>query len=563
MINSRFSNLVYRIIGKPEIIHDEYSSIMNKALDEIDSFTDPSKFFELEVGNQILSRIENSDEAVRALSTLLDNGRFKIIILDEALKPIYNNNSAKKTLESLKSQAEKNVLNASLIQAIKSALTSPTNKQSKLIDSDSLIPLNYKLNSDEKSDQQIYLKTVTNTTNSNDNKKSNFHLLLVLDQTQKNALNPQLVAKYQLTQKEQNVLIGLIHGSSIKEIAANEFVSDNTIKTHLKSLFRKTDTKSQTQVVGLILTHESQVLDSYFNSGTGIAELNRNDSPDKTIELSGGDIITYREYGPCDGDVVIVFHNSYGSRLMIPNDYHEICQRTNRRVIIPDRPGHGKTPYIKGHPNQWYQLLTEMIDILKIQQYDVIGAVLGCPLAIHFASHADSRLKRLTLSSPFLINEKSDTKHLIGILAPAQMLVKGSIKFAKQVYELWLKSVTLNLGTDYRNMLESGVGSAEREKFERDGTIELMVDTFREASAETLKGLSNEMVFCLTPCGIDLSKITIPVDLWWGTEDLRFAREGVEKIAAELPNSTLHIKKGYSEHLYFALFEEMLEKKQS
>jgi len=162
------------------------------------------------------------------------------------------------------------------------------------------------------------------------------------------------------------------------------------------------------------------------------------------------------------------------------------------------------------------------------------------------------------MTSPFLVNTYDDTKHLMGILSPAQMLVKGSVRFAKQVYELWLKSVTLNLDTHYRNMLESGAGPAEREKFQREGTIDIMVNTFREANATTLEGLSNEMVFCLSPRDIDLSKITIPVELWRGTEDHRFQLEGVENLAKQLPNSELFIKEGYSEHLYYALFEDLI-----
>jgi len=65
MPNSRFSSLVYRIIGRPEVIHEEYSNILNSALQEMDLFTDPSHFAEMEIGHQILNRIENSDDAAQ------------------------------------------------------------------------------------------------------------------------------------------------------------------------------------------------------------------------------------------------------------------------------------------------------------------------------------------------------------------------------------------------------------------------------------------------------------------------------------------------------------------
>jgi len=555
MINSRFSNLVYRIIGKPEVIHDEYSEILNSALQELDLFTDPSNFAELEIGHEILNRIENSDDAIKALSALLDHGRFKIIILNEELRPIYNNNNAKKLLNRLTSSNDNRKLNSSLIQAINTCLETEKLKDDNT--SEELSLLNYL----DQEKQQIYLKTVINQKNINDKKGSYFQFLLVLDDSKRNPLNSQLLEKYQFTQKEQQILIGLIHGSSVKEIAANEFISENTVKTHLKSLYRKTNTKSQTQIVGLMLSHESQIFDSYFNSDINFLGNQNNNSEDKSVTLNNGHEIVYRDYGPSDGDVIIVFHNGYSSRLMIPYNHQEICKKTNRRVIIIDRPGYGKTKFIKGHPDEWHLFLNEFIDHLNIESYDVLAAILGCPLAIKFASQADHRLKRLILSSPLLVNEEQDNKYLLGILAPSQKIVKGSSRFAKQAYELWLKSVTLNLSTNYRGMITSGVGSRELEKFEREGTVDLIVDTFREAASNTLKGISNEMVFSLTPCNIDLSKITIPVDLWWGTEDARYTREGIEKMANDFPNANLHIKEGFTEHIYYALFEQMINPK--
>ena len=289
MINSRFSNLVYRIIGKPEVIQDEYAEILNTALEEIDLFTDPSNFAEMEIGNQILSRIENPDSAIKALSALLDNGRFKIIILDNELRPIYNNKNAKNLLKQFISTHDNNKLNTKLITAIESCLN---NKKESVNQTEELNPLNY-LGPD---DQPVYLKTVINQSDKNDNQATSFQLLLVLDQSKQNPLNPQLLNKYQLTHKEQRVLINLIHGSSVKEIANNEFISENTVKTHLKSLFRKTETKSQTQIVSLILSHESQILDSYFNNKSELSSLDHHQVPDKTITIKNHKI-SYKDYG--------------------------------------------------------------------------------------------------------------------------------------------------------------------------------------------------------------------------------------------------------------------------
>ena len=107
-------------------------------------------------------------------------------------------------------------------------------------------------------------------------------------------------------------------------------------------------------------------------------------------------------------------------------------------------------------------------------------------------------------------------------------------------------------------MLQTSFGSAERALFENHNTINLMVDGFREGSSKSLDGIATEMVFALSPRKLDLQAIKIPVELWWGSEDNRVTLEGVEKLAAALPNSTLRVCEGYSEHIYYAKFAEIL-----
>jgi len=63
-----------------------------------------------------------------------------------------------------------------------------------------------------------------------------------------------LVETFDLTRAEAGVTVSLINGLSPKEIADTKSVSMNTIRTQLKSIFRKTGTNSQTDLVRLLLT---------------------------------------------------------------------------------------------------------------------------------------------------------------------------------------------------------------------------------------------------------------------------------------------------------------------
>ena len=556
MENSRFSTLIYRIIGKPDRWHDDYIDIMHQVLDETESFDDPANFSELEIGDQILSRIRGTNDALTAFNTLLNESRFKMIILDEGLVPIYHNQNAIELFSEVidpNLKSDQTALKPSLKLQLKETLEAlEDSKQNQLV----------ALKAFDGNNDQIYLRCINNRAGTS-SEDSTFYLLLVLDQRrQQESLNSEFVSHYDLTEKEQRVMLKLIHGRNVKETAAELFVSENTVKTHLKSLFRKTDAKSQADVVRLALTHESQVLDSYFDTSSGLSRAVGHDHQDKFVTLKNGLEIAYREYGPSNGDPVVVCHNGYGCRIMVPVGHQEVLLKLNKRLIIPDRSGTGMTAFKNGHPESWTENFGEFVEALELERYEILGAVMGSVFALLHAVEADERLQKVHLASPVFVNSRKDMDYLIGIFAPSVRLVRASKRFAREIYELWLKSVTMNLGVHYRSMLEESLGSAERAKFQKQGKLEttltLMVDCFKEGASRTLEGISNDMVFCISPRGVDLSKVTVPVEIWWGTEDNRINQKGVESLASQLSNANVRIHEGYSEHIYYGLFEEIL-----
>ena len=59
---------------------------------------------------------------------------------------------------------------------------------------------------------------------------------------------------YGLTASEAKVLQSLVQGKSLEDMARDFKVSINTLRTHLKSIFRKTDTKRQSELLSLVLS---------------------------------------------------------------------------------------------------------------------------------------------------------------------------------------------------------------------------------------------------------------------------------------------------------------------
>jgi DNA-binding CsgD family transcriptional regulator len=83
-------------------------------------------------------------------------------------------------------------------------------------------------------------------------------LLLIYDPEARPSIEPALLESlFKLTSSEAVIAARLAQGRSVAEIAAERRCSEDTVRTHLKALFRKTDTNRQAELVQLILSTQS------------------------------------------------------------------------------------------------------------------------------------------------------------------------------------------------------------------------------------------------------------------------------------------------------------------
>ena len=61
----------------------------------------------------------------------------------------------------------------------------------------------------------------------------------------------QLIAN-PLTQKEFDVLKSLYEGKTNQQLADEQFVSVNTVKTHIKNIYEKLDTHTRSETIALL-----------------------------------------------------------------------------------------------------------------------------------------------------------------------------------------------------------------------------------------------------------------------------------------------------------------------
>jgi two-component system, response regulator PdtaR len=78
----------------------------------------------------------------------------------------------------------------------------------------------------------------------------NFSKFMLPVELNRDNLN-QLIAN-QLTQKEFDVLKSLYEGKTNQQLADEQFVSVNTIKTHIKNVYEKLDTHTRSETIALL-----------------------------------------------------------------------------------------------------------------------------------------------------------------------------------------------------------------------------------------------------------------------------------------------------------------------
>jgi two-component system nitrate/nitrite response regulator NarL len=71
------------------------------------------------------------------------------------------------------------------------------------------------------------------------------------DAERNNGDDPDPAALVELTKREMEVLIGMSHGRSNSQIGADLFLSEDTVKTHARRLFRKLGASDRAQAVAM------------------------------------------------------------------------------------------------------------------------------------------------------------------------------------------------------------------------------------------------------------------------------------------------------------------------
>lgn len=82
-------------------------------------------------------------------------------------------------------------------------------------------------------------------------------VVLVIEPSRPAEILPLVVASYGLTRREREVLSEMSNGQSTAEIARGLFISEHTVRDHIKSILAKTGTNSRGELMSLLFQHRA------------------------------------------------------------------------------------------------------------------------------------------------------------------------------------------------------------------------------------------------------------------------------------------------------------------
>lgn len=257
-------------------------------------------------------------------------------------------------------------------------------------------------------------------------------------------------------------------------------------------------------------------------------------TPSFTVRLTDGRVIAVEEYGNSAGLTVLYFHGWPASRLeagLIPD--------LPVRLMALDRPGYGRS---SPHPGRtlldWPRDVAEVADRLSLERFHVVGLSGGAPFAVACAYALPQRVRGAALVCPVppahgVDPRASGVGHLFR-LGRHPVLAHRLFSMARPLLRRRVITPSTVVG--------GSLPAADRECLDRQ-TLSGLARAWREGIGRSVQGALSDTGIYARDWQVPLGEITVPVDLWHGSEDSLIPLHALAPLEA-VPGLRLHVVPG-------------------
>lgn len=277
------------------------------------------------------------------------------------------------------------------------------------------------------------------------------------------------------------------------------------------------------------------------------------------IDVADGGVLCFDDVGDPAGAPVVYLHGTPDSRrARHPDD--SLAAAAGVRLLAVDRPGYGGSTF----RGDLAPALQELLDGLGVERTAVLGWSGGTFDALR------------TAVSPTLAG-RITALHLVGALVPLDAYTDPEVRLAgagrldliemaesmpADVLAAEVAPMMAPYPCDRDLALEHQRHSRESAEQARlaavPGAVGQMGDSLVEAVCDGLAGVEADVAAQIRPLGLDLTTLTTPTYLWYGSDDPTTPPAFGRWYAAQLPNAALQVVPDAGHFLPFTHWDQLL-----
>lgn len=368
---------------------------------------------------------------------------------------------------------------------------------------------------------------------------------------------------YGLTSAEMSVAVHLAQGKQLPEVAAERDVTIATIRTQIKSIKKKTNSRDIPAIVRLLCGFAAGMATS-SQLARAIGSVLKDATPFKSsaeIILTDGRKMSYVEQGNPDGIPVIMIHNMpYGVEL--PQNAIAAANRMNLRIIAPYRPGFGNSDDLKDIDLE--QLLDhvaadirELLNQLGIAEAVIVGQTIGAVFALRFA-----RLYPRSVSSLFAISRAPMWREEWAARTPKrQRFILGLAKHMPQLLPLVMRATVAFMDTGHTKKLVLSLcqnSAADMQALKNPEILELMVKGCEEGLKQGVEAFCQDSLLAILDFSEEAKLLETPFHILHGDLDQIVDISQSEYFAETVPDTTVEIVRGAGQLLIYSHWDYVL-----
>jgi pimeloyl-ACP methyl ester carboxylesterase len=268
---------------------------------------------------------------------------------------------------------------------------------------------------------------------------------------------------------------------------------------------------------------------------------------DHVVRLADGRHLRYLDLGDPDGLPVLSCHGGLSSRLdVLPAA--DTAKARGLRLVAPDRPGVGGSDREPERSLlEWPSDVVELTEQLGITRFAVMGWSLGGPYAMACAWALAHQVSALAVIAGTIPPTWPGGRSEIDRLDRALLrLSEGHPHLERSIFHL------LHVTAEHAHGLLA----------KQSGLTGSTADAVTTAIAQGLldaRGMTDEYRVFGAPWGFDPEEISTPAQIWQGTADDLVPEEWGRRLAAKVPDATLHLVEGGTHFLWYQHWADIFD----